>query len=89
MSLLPPEEKDRRLQETLQAKAKGSPGYRFYALYDSVRARTLAERTSGRPTGSWTITSGIGSASGCVPNRTSGVQGKHASPDQYLSQVLG
>jgi RNA-directed DNA polymerase len=26
----------RKLQETLHAKAKGAPGYRFYALYDKV-----------------------------------------------------
>jgi group II intron reverse transcriptase/maturase len=35
MSLRPPD-KVRKLQETLHAKAKGSPGYRFYALYDKV-----------------------------------------------------
>lgn len=35
MSLQPPE-KTRKLQETLHAKAKGSPGYRFYLLYDKV-----------------------------------------------------
>jgi RNA-directed DNA polymerase len=36
MNLKPPEDKVRKLQETLQAKAKSSPGYRFYALYDKV-----------------------------------------------------
>ena len=35
MSLLPPP-KVGKLQTTLHAKAKGSPGYRFYALYDKV-----------------------------------------------------
>ena len=35
MSLQPPE-KTRKLQETLHAKAKGSPGYRFYLLHDKV-----------------------------------------------------
>ena len=42
MSLQPPE-KTRKLQATLHAKAKGSPGYRFYLLYDKVyRADVLA-----------------------------------------------
>lgn len=35
MSLQPPE-KTRKLQETLHAKAKGAPSYRFYLLYDKV-----------------------------------------------------
>ena len=35
MSLAPPT-KVGQLQETLHAKAKGSPNYRFYALYDKV-----------------------------------------------------
>ena len=29
-------EKVEKLQKTLHAKAKGSPGYRFYALYDKI-----------------------------------------------------
>jgi RNA-directed DNA polymerase len=35
MSLTPPETVQ-KLQNSLRAKAKGSPGYRFYALYDKV-----------------------------------------------------
>ena len=35
MRLRPPE-KARKLQKTLHAKAKESPDYRFYALYDKV-----------------------------------------------------
>lgn len=35
MSLQPPA-KTRKLQEALHAKAKGTPGYRFYLLYDKV-----------------------------------------------------
>ena len=36
MSLAPPKSKVRELQETLHAKAKGAPTYRFYALYDKM-----------------------------------------------------
>ena len=40
MSLAPPE-RVRKLQATLHAKAKGSPGYRFYLLYDKVHRRDI------------------------------------------------
>jgi len=40
VSLAPPE-KVRKLQATLHAKAKGSPGYRFYLLYDKVYRRDI------------------------------------------------
>ncbi|HEY4268252.1 MAG TPA: reverse transcriptase domain-containing protein [Galbitalea sp.] len=40
MSLAPPETV-RKLQATLHAKAKGSPGYRFYLLYDKVYRRDI------------------------------------------------
>jgi group II intron reverse transcriptase/maturase len=42
MSLTPPT-KVQKLQETLHAKAKGSPGYRFYMLYDKVYRRDVLE----------------------------------------------
>ncbi len=42
MSLAPPE-KVQKLQTTLHAKAKGSPGYRFYRLYDKVYRRDILE----------------------------------------------
>ena len=42
MSLAPPA-KVRKLQETLHAKAKGSPGYRFYLLYDKVHRRDVLD----------------------------------------------
>jgi RNA-directed DNA polymerase len=47
MSLLPPP-KVRKLQEALHAKAKGSPGYRFYALYDKVYRRDVLEAAYAR-----------------------------------------
>jgi group II intron reverse transcriptase/maturase len=40
---LPPPPKVQRLQEALHAKAKGSPGYRFYALYDKVYRKDVLE----------------------------------------------
>ncbi|AMV41018.1 group II intron reverse transcriptase/maturase [Planctomyces sp. SH-PL62] len=42
MSLAPPP-KVRRLQGALHAKAKGSPDYRFYSLYDKVYRRDVLE----------------------------------------------
>ena len=42
MSLTPPP-KVQKLQTTLHAKAKGSPGYRFYRLYDKVYRRDILE----------------------------------------------
>jgi RNA-directed DNA polymerase len=40
---LPPPPKVQKLQEALHAKAKGSPGYRFYVLYDKVYRRDVLE----------------------------------------------
>ena len=40
---LPPPLKVQRLQEALHAKAKGSPDYRFYALYDKVYRKDVLE----------------------------------------------
>jgi RNA-directed DNA polymerase len=42
MSLTPPS-KVQKLQETLHVKAKGSPSYRFYLLYDKVYRRDVLE----------------------------------------------
>jgi RNA-directed DNA polymerase len=40
---LPPPLTVQKLQEALHAKAKGSPGYRFYALYDKVYRRDVLD----------------------------------------------
>ncbi len=40
---LPPPPKVQKPQEALHAKAKGSPGYRFYALYDKVYRKDVLE----------------------------------------------
>src|ERR1700679_219403 len=42
MSLTPPP-KVRKLQEALHVKAKGSPNYRFYRLYDKLYRRDVLE----------------------------------------------
>jgi RNA-directed DNA polymerase len=45
---LPPPPKVQKLQEALHAKAKGSPGYRFYALYDEVYRKDVLARAYAR-----------------------------------------
>ena len=56
MSLRPPE-KVRKLQRTLHAKAKETPGYRFYSLYDKLHRADVLDyaykrcRTNGGAAG--------------------------------------
>jgi RNA-directed DNA polymerase len=47
MSLAPPATV-RKLQEALHTKAKGSPGYRFYLLYDKVYRKDVLEYAYAR-----------------------------------------
>jgi hypothetical protein len=41
--ILEPPESVQKLQAALQAKAKGSPGYRFYLLYDKLDRKDVLE----------------------------------------------
>src|SRR3954464_8992723 len=41
--ILEPPESVQKLQAALQAKAKGSPGYRFYLLYDKLYREDILE----------------------------------------------
>jgi hypothetical protein len=41
--ILEPPDRVQKLQAALQAKAKGSPGYRFYLLYDKVYRKDVLE----------------------------------------------
>ena len=47
MSLQPPE-KVRKLQQTLHAKAKENPSYRFYSLYDKLYRADILEHAYKR-----------------------------------------
>src|SRR5437763_178362 len=46
MSLLPPDTVG-KLQAALHTKAKGSPGYRFYALYDKLYRQDVLRQAYG------------------------------------------
>ena len=45
---LPPPPKVEKLRTALHTKARGSPDYRFYALYDKVYRRDVLEEAYGR-----------------------------------------
>ena len=80
MGLTPPP-KVEKLQAALHTKAKGSPSYRFYALYDKLNKRHPATRlqllpgqpgSSGRRRGDFRVDQGIrrGEVAGRIGGRT-------------------
>ena len=50
---LPPQIKLWELQETLHAKAKGNPKYRFYALYDKLYRQDVLTRSLASKPSKW------------------------------------
>ena len=82
MSLRPPD-KVRKLQETLHAKAKGSPGYRFYTErwlgeLAEQRAYRSVDRHTRRRLRQWL----------CAKHKVQG-RGTSRFPDEYLYRELG